>query len=272
MKLGTNPLVSIITVCYNSETYIKDVIESVLNQIYDNIEYIIIDGKSTDKTIDIIKNYEPKFNGKMKWVSEKDNGIYDAMNKGIKIAKGEIIGIINSDDWYEAYAVKQVVHAFRQTNADIIYGDLCQIFPKLDTKSILIGNISLKNITNFHLNHPTIFVKKEVYDKYGSFNPEYIVAADLDLILKYLNYNLKFVKIPTVLANYRYGGYSSKNSIKFNITKSIEKYEVLSKNKIPINDCLFISCIQMCTSFGYYFIIKVIGENRYWELKKRRCK
>ena len=272
MKLATNPLVSIITVCYNSENFIKDTIESVLNQTYNNIEYIIIDGKSTDNTFDIVKKYEPKFNGKMRWVSEKDDGIYDGMNKGIKIAKGEIIGIINSDDWYETYTVEQVVHTFRQTNADITYGDLRQIFQKLNKSSILIGNIfgdiSLKNIASFSLNHPTIFVKKDVYDKYGSFNSKYIVTADLDLILKFLNYNLKFVKIPMVLANYRDGGYSSKNSIKFSITKSIEKYEVLFKNKIPVTDCAFIAGIQMCTSFGYYLMIKAVGENRYCESKK----
>ncbi|MDR2407546.1 MAG: glycosyltransferase, partial [Bacteroidales bacterium] len=92
--------ISIITVCYNSEKYIRSAIESVLGQTYENIEYILVDGASTDRTLDIIKEYESKFNGRMCWMSEPDNGIYNAMNKGIAMASGEVVGILNSDDFF----------------------------------------------------------------------------------------------------------------------------------------------------------------------------
>ncbi len=101
-------LFSIITVCYNSEKTIERTIKSVLNQTESNYEYIIVDGGSTDKTLDIVKNYEDAFNGRLKYISEKDNGIYDAMNKGIGMAKGELIGLINSDDYYELDALENI--------------------------------------------------------------------------------------------------------------------------------------------------------------------
>ena len=101
--------VSIITACFNSEKTIKTTIESVLHQTYSNIEYIIIDGKSSDSTIEIVKEYMPLFRGRLRYISEKDNGIYDAMNKGIRLSKGDVIGIINSDDFYELDAVENII-------------------------------------------------------------------------------------------------------------------------------------------------------------------
>ena len=117
--------ITIITVCYNSGKTIKDTIESVLAQNYKNFEYIIIDGKSKDNTVDIIKSYEPKFNGKMKWISEKDKGIYDAMNKGVKLASGDIIGLINADDILATpNAFQIIVDTFKNENCDGTYSNL----------------------------------------------------------------------------------------------------------------------------------------------------
>lgn len=125
-----NIKVSIITVCFNSEKTIIDTLESVLNQSYENIEYIIIDGKSKDKTVDIIKRYENKFKEKKieyKWISEKDSGIYEAMNKGINKSTGEVIGIINSDDWYEKNTVEKVMKEYKIKKFDMLYGNLRMI-------------------------------------------------------------------------------------------------------------------------------------------------
>jgi len=124
-KKMKTPLISIITVCFNSENTIKDTIESVLNQTYKNIEYLIIDGKSSDETLNIIKSFEEKFNNSkitFKWISEADKGIYDAMNKGLKMANGELIGILNSDDWYELETVKIIVEKNQGLNFSVISG------------------------------------------------------------------------------------------------------------------------------------------------------
>ena len=114
--------VSIITVCYNSDKTVRRTFESVLHQSYTEFEYIVVDGLSTDRTVEIIKEYEPLFQGRMCWISEKDNGIYDAMNKGIRMAQGELIGIINSDDYYELNAVECMVNAMTEEKYQILYG------------------------------------------------------------------------------------------------------------------------------------------------------
>ena len=205
MKKKDNPLVSIITVCFNSERTIEQTIRSVLNQTYKGIEYIIVDGKSTDGTLDIINKYSVQI---AKIVSEPDEGLYHAMNKGISMATGNIVGIINSDDWYEPYTVEEVVQCFDETNADIVYGDLLEV--GVDKTTLMV----LKNIEdlrgNLKIPHPTFFIKKEVYDVYGKFDLQYKIAADLDLALRLLNKGLKFERIKKVLANFRIGGISSR--------------------------------------------------------------
>ena len=115
--------ISIITVCYNSAKTIRDTFESVLNQTYSDIDYVVVDGNSRDDTVSIIKEYEQKLNGKMRWISEPDNGLYDAINKGIKMAVGDIIGILNSDDYYASDdVIKRVVDTISSKNVDSCYG------------------------------------------------------------------------------------------------------------------------------------------------------
>jgi glycosyltransferase involved in cell wall biosynthesis len=155
-------LVSIITVAYNSENTIRDTIESVLNQTYTNIEYIIVDGLSKDHTFEIAKSYQNKFIQKgiaYTIKSEKDNGIYDAMNKGIKISQGEIIGIINSDDWYEQDTIEKVVESFKNTKFDYFFGDLRLINGK-KTK-IKHAKYTKHYVSSRNWNHPTSFVAEE---------------------------------------------------------------------------------------------------------------
>jgi glycosyltransferase involved in cell wall biosynthesis len=197
-------LVSIITIVYNGVNHIEKTIESVLGQTYKHIEYIIIDGGSTDGTIEVIKKFEPRL---AYWVSEPDKGISDAFNKGIKKAKGQIIGIINADDWYEETAVELAVK--NMEGFDIVYGDL-QFLKNGKRDFILQGNH--KDLTRvMTVNHPTAFVRKEIYETYGLFDEKYRCAMDYDLMLRFKINNCRFKHIPAVLTNMRWNGMSDKN-------------------------------------------------------------
>lgn len=199
--------VSIITVCYNSEKTIRQTIESVLNQTYDNIEYIVVDGKSKDGTINIIDEYIPKFGGRMIVISEKDQGIYDAMNKGINHATGELVGIINSDDWYEKDAVEKMVEKYISINKDvIIYGALRYI---LDEEEESVRYYSHKFLKERMISHPTCFVSKEIYNRLGVFDLNYRIIADYDFMLRAFESNILFEGIREIVANFRIGGTSN---------------------------------------------------------------
>ena len=199
--------VSIITVCLNSEKTIERTIKSVINQTYPNIEYIIIDGKSTDGTLDIINKYNDKISI---LASERDKGIYDAMNKGLKLATGELIGIINSDDWYEPDAVENIVNTFLEDRtAQLFYGNM-NVYDK--DKFIRTRYRSpLKELhTSTAIPHPTVFIKSEVYKRY-MFNTKYKIGADHDLMLKLYSKKYEFRYVNKIIANYRIGGYNELN-------------------------------------------------------------
>ncbi|MBO5057628.1 MAG: glycosyltransferase [Lachnospiraceae bacterium] len=206
---GENIKVSIITVSYNAAATIEQTICSVVNQTYDNIEYIMIDGKSTDSTCDIIEKYKESIDY---YVSEPDNGIYDAMNKGIYHATGDIIGIINSDDWYEEDAVEKAVNCFRNSDAELVYGKIWNICEN-GTRRCSIKKPLNQLWYSMMIPHPSVFVRKNVYEKYGIFNTEYNIAADHDLILRFLCRGVKFAYIDEIIANFRYGGVSTKKAL-----------------------------------------------------------
>lgn len=198
--------VSIITVVYNGAETIEQTIQSVIHQTYDNIEYIIIDGASTDGTCDIVKKYKDEVKV---FISEPDSGLYYAMNKGIHYATGEIVGIINSDDLYSEDAVSKVVECFEKNEADIVYGN-AQWF---DDDGI--GTIyTCRNIESLwyqmSIPHPATFIKKEVYQTDGVFDTQYSLAADYDLILRFYSKKKKFVYLDAVLTYFRKGGLSAK--------------------------------------------------------------
>lgn len=202
--------ISIITVVYNNERTIKDALESVLGQSYKNIEYVIIDGKSTDNTVSIIKGYENKLGY---FVSEKDNGLYDAMNKGIQAATGDIIGILNSDDLYEDFEViADIMEQFNNdADLDILYGNLVYV-KNNDTNTVVRKWNSKSYYERFFENgnvpaHPALFVKKSVYDRVGLFNLKYKLAADYELMLRMLKkYNFKIKYINRLVVKMRLGG------------------------------------------------------------------
>ncbi len=204
--------VSIITVCYNSASTIRDTIESVINQTYADIEYIVLDGASTDNTVEIINQYKSSI---QTFISEKDNGMYDAINKGIKIATGDIIGILNSDDFYiNNQIINKVANIFMKQDIEGIYGDLIYVDP-VNTSKVIRKWVSGKYVKGAFLKgwmppHPTFFVKKEVYNKYGLFNLQLSSAADYELMLRFIHKNnLKLGYLPENMVKMRTGGKSN---------------------------------------------------------------
>lgn len=209
--MHTNILVSIITVTYNCEKTIQRTIDSVIAQQYTNIEYILVDGDSSDNTLNIIKANQRKHPEIIRYISEKDQGLYDAMNKGIKMASGEIIGIINGDDYYTATAVQSAVILFEQECVDVVYSDLIYCRNgKIDTEHPLKAD-HRRLVERMSVNHPTCFVKRSVYDKYGAFNTQFRIAADYEIMARFYANNCIFKKSNKVLAVMEAGGLSNNN-------------------------------------------------------------
>lgn len=182
--------VSIITVSYNSANTIRTSIESILNQTYQDIEYWIIDGGSKDDTVKIIQEYEPKFNGRLKWISERDNGIYDAMNKGVMRCTGDIIGLLNSDDFFTTNDVIETMVKNFTSDIDAMYGDVHFVDPSDITKCVRYysGSMFKPWMVRFGYMppHPALYVRKTVYDKYGLYKPDYKISADFEFIARIL--------------------------------------------------------------------------------------
>ncbi len=182
--------ISIITVCFNSVTTLKDTIESVLKQSYTDYEYLIIDGGSKDGTLNMLHEYEGQFNGRMKWISESDKGIYDAMNKGIAMATGDVIGFLNSDDYYyDENVIKDIIAAFKNNpNTDAIHGNLRFINAQGKICRTWIG----KNYKSGAFQkgwmpaHPTFYCKKSCFTSFGSFDLSIGSAADFELMLRFI--------------------------------------------------------------------------------------
>jgi glycosyltransferase involved in cell wall biosynthesis len=181
--------VSIITVVYNGADHIRDCIESILTQTYPAIEYIVIDGNSTDGTVDIIRSYGTKI---AKFISEPDNGLYDAMNKGIGMATGDVIGILNADDFYRhERVIENMVATFDRTGSDAVYGDLLyvdRVNPKLIKRYWRSGNFTGRNfLWGWMPGHPTFFAKRSLYEQYGKFRLDMKSAADYELMLRFVH-------------------------------------------------------------------------------------
>lgn len=204
------PLVTIVTVCYNSQATIRKTIESVLRQTYPNIEYVLIDGKSKDRTLGIIREYQECFEGRMKLVSEPDQGIYDAMNKGIRLAAGELVGILNSDDYYEAGAVEEIVKAWDKRGMQILYGLMRTL---KDGKEYSVSMLSHQFLNEHMIWHPACFVTKDVYNQIGFFDTQYRSVADYDFMLRARDSRkVTFVPVYSVIANYSEGGMSKSSA------------------------------------------------------------
>lgn len=201
------PKISIITISYNSAKTIEKTIKSVIEQDYPNKEYIVIDGNSTDGTQDIIRRYSRHI---AYWISEKDKGISDAFNKGIKAATGEVIGIVNSDDEYLPGALSKVAEAY-ENGIDVYRGSI-QVF-NFETGETYTYSPSMKfGILPIHVNvcHLPTFITKDAYNRYGYYNVELKLAMDLDLLTRFYRGNAKFKRVNSVLGQFNVGGVSTK--------------------------------------------------------------
>lgn len=243
-------MISIITATFNSAKTLKDTIQSVLRQTNKDFEYLIIDGGSTDETIDIVKSYESEFSGRLKWVSEKDQGIYDAMNKGIKMASGDVVGILNSDDYFTSDDILQTVaDVFKCKEIDAIYGDIH--FIRDGNPQKCIRYYSSRMFRPFWLRfgfmpaHPSFYCKREVYERAGGYRLDYAIGSDYDMMVRlFKQYKIVSCYINKDFVTMRTGGASTRN-VQSRLTLIKENVRACRDNGIYTNE-LFI-----CLKFFY---------------------
>lgn len=263
--------ISIITATWNSADTVRDTFESVLRQNYKDIEYIVVDGGSSDETLDIIKEYEPKFEGKIKWESAPDKGIYDAMNKGISMATGDVVGILNSDDFYASNNILELVantFKVKGDTLDAVYGDVDYV--EWNDTSKLIRHYSSRIFSKekmrmgFMPAHPSFYCRKSIYEKYkldgtlikgfkgdtsrAYFNTTYKIAADFENLLRmiYLG-NIQILYIPITFVKMRYGGASS-NGINSHKLIYRDHRRALKENGVYSN--IFLLGLRYCYKIG----------------------
>ena len=209
-------MISVITVTYNSGKTIKDTLESVLKQTYHDIEYIIVDGGSKDNTLKVIRAYEPTFGGRLHYICESDNGAYDAMNKGLSMATGDIVGFLNSDDFYTSDDVLQnVVNAFEANEIDAVYGDVHYVssLNPQKRKRYYSSRLFYRPFMRmgFMPAHPSFYCKRGIYEKYGNYDISYRIAADFEILLRFIYINrIKTKYINKDFVTMRTGGISNK--------------------------------------------------------------
>lgn len=231
--------ISLITVTYNSAKTLPDTIQSVLFQSYSNIEYLIIDGASQDNTIDIIKQYEPLFNGRMHWITEKDDGLYDAINKGIAMSTGDVVGILNSDDFFTSPTVIEEIANNFSEEIDAVYGDVhfvnsTDLTHPIRYYSSKIFRPSLMKL-GFMPAHPTFYCRKSCYDKYGLYKTNFKIAADFDLLLRFIYvHHISLKYLPLDMVTMRVGG-ASTNGLKSHVCIMKEHLRSFKENGLKSN-------------------------------------
>jgi len=209
--------VSIVTVTYNSAETLTDTLESVLRQTYSNIEHIIVDGASTDNTVDIIRQYEPRYQGRLRWISERDSGLYDAMNKGIRMATGDVVGILNSDDFFTGNdVVEKLVKPFSDHHVDGIYGDIHFV-----RDGALDKCVRYYSSRHFHPRwlrfgfmpaHPSFYARRQVYEQAGLYKTDYKIGSDYEMMVRlFRKHHIATRYIPMDFVTMRTGGTSTRN-------------------------------------------------------------
>lgn len=240
--------VSIVTVTYNSEKTLEITMESVLTQTYDRIEYLIIDGASSDGTVSLAESYRERMEQKgirLRIVSEPDSGIYDAMNKGIQLAEGDIIGILNSNDWYEPDTVETVVKEFAQENCDLLFANIRM--HKRDGSSFVKKARIRSFQTSRDWNHPTMFVRADVYKSHPFRNKG--IHDDYGCYLQIAKEGYRMITLDKVLANFRMGGVSNHKSLKEAVQRIKDRYRwcyrVNGYSRWYLLECIAIEAAKM---------------------------
>ena len=241
--------ISIITITYNSAATLPRALESVRSQTYGDIEHIIIDGASTDGTKELIINYQLSIinsqSPKVRWISEPDNGIYNALNKGIAMATGDVIGFLHSDDvLYSPDSIGQIAAAFESSGADVVYGDLeyrhgDKVVRRWRSNAFRRGDLKY----GWMPPHPTVYVRREVYRQVGPYDEWFRISADYDMILRIFTAGYKTRYIPQVLVAMEPGGASNRDA-KARLSKTQEDYFVLKKNHVGAG-LLTVACKQL---------------------------
>lgn len=245
--------ISIITVTFNRAHIIRDCIESVLKQGFKDYEYIIVDGASKDNTVDILKEYESKFEGRMRWISEPDKGLYDAINKGIKTATGDVVGIINSDDFFHRTdSFNIIANAFADDNVDAIYADDRVVSHEDVSNELRVTRADYFRVWMYRIGlmpgHQTFYAKRELFDKFGYYKIDYKIAADFELMLRFIYVNKVRAKyIPEVLMTFRVGGVSTQLS-----------------NKILVNK----ETVRACRENGLFCCTPIVWLKYFWKLNR----
>lgn len=233
--------ISLITVTYNSGNTLKYTFDSVLKQLYHDIEYIVIDGNSKDNTVSIIKKYELLFKGKLKWISEPDEGLYDAMNKGIRMATGDIVGILNSDDFFTSiHVLQEIATTFKKNKElDAIYGDIHFVNPDNLQKCVRYYSSKVFKRGLMRLGfipaHPSFYIRRECFDKYGLYKTDYKIAADFEFLLRVIyKQKIRTKYLPMDMVTMRTGG-ASTSGIKSYVGIMKEHLRAFKENEIYTN-------------------------------------
>ena len=253
--------ITIITATFNSAATVRDTFNSVLSQSFQDYEYIVIDGNSKDETINIIKEYSPKFGSRMRWISEPDKGIYDAMNKGISMAIGDVIGILNSDDFYTSHNVLEtVVNEFLHDGIDAVYGDVHYV----DNENLkkCVRYYSSKSFRRWKMRfgympaHPSFYCKKTIYDKYGKFDTTFKIASDFECLLRFIFVGeIKTKYLEEDFVTMRTGGASSSGIISH---KQILKDHLTAYKKNKVFSNVFFESFRYLSKLVNLYYQKII--------------
>lgn len=252
--------ISIITATYNSGQTLTDTLESVLRQSYTDIDYVIVDGGSKDNTLDIIRRYELRFEGRMRWISEPDKGIYDAMNKGIRMATGDIVGLLNSDDFYTSNDVlEHVAKALSDSNVDAIYGDIHYVNDDDLTHCVRYYSSRVFSRGLMRLGfmpaHPSFYCRRTIYEKYGLFDTSLRVAADFENLLRLIFVNrIRTKYIPEDFVTMRTGGASSSGMVSH---KRILKEHMVAYKQNGVYSNLFLEGLRYLYKIGEILVSKL---------------
>lgn len=255
--------ISIITATYNSGATLCDTIESVLAQDFDDFEHVIVDGCSKDQTLDIVREFEPYYNGRLKWISEPDKGIYDAMNKGIMMATGDVVGLLNSDDFYSAPDVLSTINR-EIREFDAVYGDVHYVDPKDTATPVRFYSSASfrrwKMRLGFMPAHPSFYCRRTVYTRYGLFDPKFKVAADFEQLLRLIYVNRIFTKyINKDFVTMRTGGASSSG---FQSHRNIIRDHLQAYRKNGVSSNILLESFRYAYRIGELIKFRISSINR----------